>query len=614
MKARLAVFGCALALLQGCGGGGGSSSPPPNEAPTAEAGERVSVTQGSQIRLVGMGMDEEDGMLDDCQWSYRKRTEESVDLAIGAADQCTLTFMAPAPGMEGYDETGTYTFTLTVTDSAGATGTDEVDLGIYAEALQPGGDTATYNLDLAANTINEFIMHEEPCSESPCCLMRIRDGHLDAHSLVPTVPDPATGAFRLLYETEAATQITLFVFADEEMFGGNVCRRHALFSLEEAASESRYTVSVTGQMPLSGRLAQRFDLALTRIQESADNVQTIERLHLYDASRRDTGLAADAAIRVRRFVASAGHQGSFAYADVFAADAASLDKDAVDALGYSQMVYDYLRTQFGLDSYDNRGGSMLLLTETHSPFADIEPEDSCHGEAVPRGSRGGAFFAGQSIGFTEGFPDNDAGEWDDLPLSVSLDVVAHEWGHGVTHWLNGSPDQALVYAWESGALNEAFSDWMGTAVEHHVRGAAADWVMGADTAAIRSLADPTVYGDPAIYKGTHWHDADPASCKPDPNGCNDNCGIHYNSGVGNKMFYLLSVGGTFEGETVAGIGVQNAMRVAFDAHRDYWSSNSDYADARRGMISAAQTLDMASGTSWAASVRAAWTAVGVDGS
>ena len=121
-----------------------------------------------------------------------------------------------------------------------------------------------------------------------------------------------------------------------------------------------------------------------------------------------------------------------------------------------------------------------------------------------------------------------------------------------------------------------------------------------------------MFGDPAIYKGEHWYPVDD-SCDAEDY-CTDNCGVHSNSGVGNKMFHLLSMGGKFNGEEVAGIGVQNAMRVAYDAHRDYWSWRTDYPFARRGMVWAAQTLDAANGTNWADSVRAAWTAVGVDGS
>ena len=46
------------------------------------------------------------------------------------------------------------------------------------------------------------------------------------------------------------------------------------------------------------------------------------------------------------------------------------------------------------------------------------------------------------------------------PLSGSLDIVAHELTHGVT-----SSSSNLIYMNESGALNEAFSDIMGTSVE-----------------------------------------------------------------------------------------------------------------------------------------------------
>ena len=45
-------------------------------------------------------------------------------------------------------------------------------------------------------------------------------------------------------------------------------------------------------------------------------------------------------------------------------------------------------------------------------------------------------------------------------LSGALDIVAHELTHGVTEFTSN-----LIYRNESGALNEAFSDMMGTSVE-----------------------------------------------------------------------------------------------------------------------------------------------------
>ena len=45
-------------------------------------------------------------------------------------------------------------------------------------------------------------------------------------------------------------------------------------------------------------------------------------------------------------------------------------------------------------------------------------------------------------------------------LAGSLDVAAHELTHGVTESTSN-----LIYQGESGALNESFSDIMGTAVE-----------------------------------------------------------------------------------------------------------------------------------------------------
>ena len=139
---------------------------------------------------------------------------------------------------------------------------------------------------------------------------------------------------------------------------------------------------------------------------------------------------------------------------------------------------------------------------------------------------------------------------------VSLDIVGHEVSHGVTEYSAG-----LVYSYESGALNESFSDIFGEAIENFATGSN-DWLMGEDIgvnpgSALRSMADPPIKGDPDTYLGTNWR-FDSA----------DNGGVHTNSGVQNKWFYLMAVGeagvnDNGQSYNVTGIGIDDAEAIAY---------------------------------------------------
>lgn len=198
-----------------------------------------------------------------------------------------------------------------------------------------------------------------------------------------------------------------------------------------------------------------------------------------------------------------------------------------------------------------------------------------------------------------------------------MDVVAHEFTHAVTeHSAN------LVYSYESGALNESFSDIFGACVEFHAQsdGSAsypyappgyADWLMGEDcwleTTALRDMRDPgnsgTVGSDgvqPTVYFGTNWHTE-----------AWDNGGVHINSSIQNHFFYLLCEGGSGSNDGITynltGIGISNAEQIAFRALTVYCTSETDYRDCRLAWIAAAQDLN----PGWVANVEAAWSAVGV---
>ncbi|MFN7929798.1 MAG: M4 family metallopeptidase [Blastocatellia bacterium] len=197
------------------------------------------------------------------------------------------------------------------------------------------------------------------------------------------------------------------------------------------------------------------------------------------------------------------------------------------------------------------------------------------------------------------FGDGDGSRFNPL---VSLDIVAHEFTHGVTERTAN-----LVYANESGALNESFSDIFGTAVEFYTK-SNANYLIGEDcftpgTAgdALRSMSNPASAGDPDHYSNRYT-------------GTNDNGGVHTNSGIQNQAFYLLAAGGTnpTSNITVDGIGRRNAELIFWRALVYYLFPSANFYDARVATVNAAADLFGPDSKEHRAT-EAAWEAVGVSG-
>jgi bacillolysin len=208
------------------------------------------------------------------------------------------------------------------------------------------------------------------------------------------------------------------------------------------------------------------------------------------------------------------------------------------------------------------------------------------------------------------------------PFSAALDVAAHEMTHGVTSrtW-NG------IYLSESGALNEAFSDIMGTSVEFFAQPAGsgrlmADYWLGEDLSdpfnparyAFRSMANPSLF-----CHGYPFNICDPDNYSVRYRGPldddHDNGGVHINSGIANQAFYLLIEGGRnrSSGLSVTGLGSANrakAEKIFFRGFTLYLTPSATFSDARRATTQAATDLYGASSNE-AQQVQAAWTAVGV---
>lgn len=293
----------------------------------------------------------------------------------------------------------------------------------------------------------------------------------------------------------------------------------------------------------------------------------------------------------------------------FATDSDNVWTDGaiVDAHVFSGLTYDYYFKRFGRRGIDD--GNRVMHTLVHP----VRREDF------------GIFFASFPEYFTNAFYSGDGfmvyGVG--LPVGVfangrtwnfmsgALDIVAHEITHGVTDY---SSD--LIYLNESGALNESFSDIMGTAAEFFFHPAGegllrADYLCGEDVVrgaftplnGIRSLANPTAYGHPDHYSIRFL-------------GSDDNGGVHINSSISNHAYFLAIEGGThrLSGITVTGVGRNNREQIEKTFYRAFTqmlTSNATFSMARAATIQAARDL-YGAGSPAERAVTEAWTAVGVN--
>jgi Zn-dependent metalloprotease/chitodextrinase len=229
---------------------------------------------------------------------------------------------------------------------------------------------------------------------------------------------------------------------------------------------------------------------------------------------------------------------------------ASLDEYATDAHFATTKTYDYFDSIHGRNSIDGYGHQ--LVSYIHFDLI---------GDGYPTNVN--AFWNGYCMTYGDGDMNNGI-----TPLT-SIDICAHEITHGLTQHTAG-----LVYYYESGALNEAFSDIFGAAVEFYAVPNLADWTMGEDINYImRSLENPKAYENPDTYKGTYWEFTS-----------YDNGGVHTNSGPMYYWFYLLCEGGSGTNDlsnnySVTAIGIEKAEKIAFTLLTQYLTSTSDYQDA-----------------------------------
>ncbi len=257
---------------------------------------------------------------------------------------------------------------------------------------------------------------------------------------------------------------------------------------------------------------------------------------------------------------------------------------AVSFLGLLKQVFDR-------DSIDGKGQQLLSNVHVGENFVN-------------------AFWDGDTMNYGDG-DGRVAG-----PM-VDRDVGGHEITHGLTQHTSG-----LIYRNESGALNEAGSDIIGSAgLSWFMRGMKdqgieRDYLLGEDSFTPGKEGDAWRYMDnptrDKVTRGGTNYSRD--NYKDLFKGQGDNGGVHINSGIANNFFFLLAAGGensTSKLKVEKGIGMEKALRIYYRAHTVYFTPSTNFAQARVAWEKAAADLYGADSAELK-TVRDAATAVGID--
>lgn len=257
------------------------------------------------------------------------------------------------------------------------------------------------------------------------------------------------------------------------------------------------------------------------------------------------------------------------------------------------------------EAYDGAGA-------THALFSEIFNRNSIDGNGMRldstvhfRTGYDNAFWNGRQMVYGDGDEDLPVEQRLFNRFTIAVDIIGHELAHGVTQFTAN-----LIYQGQSGALNESMSDVFGSLVKQRLLGqsaAEADWIIGeglfttnVNGVGIRSMKEPgTAYNDSVLGK-----DPQPGHMRDYVQTQADNGGVHINSGIPNRAFYVTAFNlGSFAWE--------KAGQIWYVTLKDKLSESANFATAAAKTYEAARDL-YGQGSLEQQAVRAGWAEVGIE--
>ncbi|MEN4041582.1 MAG: M4 family metallopeptidase [Anaerolineaceae bacterium] len=256
------------------------------------------------------------------------------------------------------------------------------------------------------------------------------------------------------------------------------------------------------------------------------------------------------------------------------------------------------------EAYDGAGNTYDLYHEVYN--RDSIDNAGMDIESVVHYGTGydNAFWNGRYMVYGDG--DEDLPEAQRLfnRFTIALDVIGHELTHGVVSYTAN-----LYYYDQSGALNESMADVFGILTKQrtlHQTAAESDWVIGSGLftpnvqgVGIRSMSNPgTAYNDPILGR-----DPQPGHMDNYVNTTQDNGGVHINSGIPNRAFYVTAL-------EIGGNAWEKAGRIWYVTLRDQLTARATFQQAADHTYSVAGSL-FGSGSLEQQAVRLGWREVGI---
>ncbi len=238
----------------------------------------------------------------------------------------------------------------------------------------------------------------------------------------------------------------------------------------------------------------------------------------------------------------------------------NLEIPALQLLWSMTMYYDFLKMTLNRNSFDNKYSTMVSTLDsamTATAGFSFSGSNSFHGKGAK----------------------NKLNYW------VSLDIVGHEWTHGLLF-----SENVLKWTNESQSLAESICDIFGTMCERYAerlfdQQKTEDWTIAedCDSSALRDLSDPQNYGNPETYNSAIYLNS------------NDK---YHRSAVNSFWFYLLSKGGKGWNNhasqsyyyNLSGISEEKALLILYKAISDYLTPVSEFKDMRLATLQSAEDL------------------------